>query len=275
MPTFLNSLFDPALNVATEITYQTSTSYLGRIFNARFYDEGGSRWFVNEPGVFNKVISAAFTADTPESTIDKTLVRVAESFKNGLMLWDVEPSLNSTMLKESLSAHGWVKSGEVRSMVLDLHALKVPAKTPSELTIELVESEEAFKEHIDIMSTGFGFPEPMARYLSNLNYGQTFLHDPNVYYYVGRVQGEPVTISLVLLCEGIAGIYNVATIPQARHQGFGTAITVVALQQALDLGYRIAAIQASEMGAPIYRALGFQDHFMFDSYALVKEGSAQ
>lgn len=271
MSKILDRLSHPALRTATEITYQMATNYIGRIFAARFYHEVGATWFVTNPIGFNKIVRTSLTIDTPKSIIDKTLRRIAESADDGPMIWDVGPSIHSATLEECLHANGWFKSGEVRSMVLDLHALKAPTKSPTGLTIELVESEEAFKQHVDAMSVGFDFPEPMARYLSNIDYGRIFLHDPSVYYYVGRVHGNVVAISLVLLCEGIAGIYNIATIPQMRHQGFGTAMTLAALHQALDLGYHIAVLQASEMGAPIYRSIGFQDHFMFESYVLQKD----
>jgi GNAT superfamily N-acetyltransferase len=156
-------------------------------------------------------------------------------------------------------------------MVLDLHALKTPADSPTGLTIELVKDEETFKHFIDTTIAGFAFPEPVARHLSNIEHGRTFLNDPATRYYLGRFQGEPVTVSVLLLCEGIAGIYNVATIPQMRRRGFGTAMTLVALREALALDYYIAVLQASEMGVQLYRDLGFQDHFTFDSYHLQRE----
>lgn len=184
------------------------------------------------------------------------------------MTWDINPSIRSTSLEERLHANGWSKHGKVRSMVLDLHALNKSMESPAGLTIELVDNEETFKHFIDTMIIGFEFPEPIARYLSKIDYGRTFLNDPAVRYYVGRVHGQVVAVSLVLLCEGIAGIYNVATIPQMRHQGFGTIMTRTALLDALDLGYHVAVLQASKMGVNVYRHLGFQDHLTFDTYSL-------
>jgi ribosomal protein S18 acetylase RimI-like enzyme len=158
-------------------------------------------------------------------------------------------------------------------MVLDLHTVKTPAKSPDGLTIRQVENEEMFRQHIDITIAGFEFPEPLARHLSSLDFGDRFLHNPDVYYYVGYVQGKPVAISVLSLDAGIAGLYNIATIPAMRRQGLATAMTLAALRQARDRGYHIAVLQASEMGAPVYRRLGFQDHFTFISYKL--PGSAE
>ncbi|GCE29798.1 hypothetical protein KDA_52820 [Dictyobacter alpinus] len=151
-------------------------------------------------------------------------------------------------------------------MVLDLQTLKMSAESPVELTIELVNDKEAFKQHINVMAAGFEFPEPLARHLSAIDYGETFRF-PTSRFYVGRVGGQAVAISLLQLSAGLAGIYNVATIPSMRQRGLGTAMTLAALLDARDLGYRIAVLQASEMGVNIYRQLGFQDHFLFDTYS--------
>jgi ribosomal protein S18 acetylase RimI-like enzyme len=264
----LKSLSHPALIQATEMTYQMAINYQGRILAATFYREPEAAWFVTDPIGLNRVVGTLFTIDTPRSIIDRTLKQIATSVAGGPMSWDVGPSLRNTSLEECLHANGWSKDEEVQSMVLDLHTVKMPAKSPDGLTIKQVEDEETFKQHIDTMIAGFEFPEPMAHYASGLDFGDKFLHDPATYYYVGYVQGKPVTISLVLLYAGIAGIYNIATIPQMRRQGLATAMTLAALRQARDLGYHIAVLQASEMGVHVYRRLGFQDHFTFDSYNL-------
>ena len=265
MSHILESLSDPALGRATEILYQTATNYLGSLFAARFYQTPEATWFVKNPVGLSRVVSTSLTAETPKRTIDATLKTIAASSQDAIT-WDIGPSLRSSRLEGDLRANGWSKEGEVRSMVLDLQALKRPTESPAELTIEQVEDEEAFKQHIHLMAVGFAFPEAVVRHLSAIDYGRTFLV-PTVRYYVGRVDGQTVAISLLLLSEGLAGIYNVATIPSMRQRGFGTAMTLAALRDARDLGYHIAVLQASEMGANIYRKLGFQDHFLFDSYS--------
>ena len=271
MSEILDSLSHPSLVKAAELTCQTAIGHLGRIFAARFYRESNATWFVTDPIGFNKVIDASFAADTSGSTIDETLKHIAASIApSDSISWGIGPSLRSTRLEDYLHTNGWSRNEEVQSMILDLNTLKIPVEDPTGLTIEVVDNLGALKQHLDVMTAGFGFPEPIVNYISGIDYDQTFLDLPGVRYYVGRVHGQAVAISLVLLCEGLAGIYNVATLPQMRHRGFGTAMTNAALLGALEQGYRIAVLQASEMGASIYRKLGFQDHFTFDSYSLNK-----
>ena len=75
--------------------------------------------------------------------------------------------------------------------------------------------------------------------------------------FVGYLRGEPVCCSQAMLSDGVAGLYNVATNAGYRRRGFGAAMTVAALRDARALGYRTAVLEASPMGEPIYRRLGF------------------
>jgi GNAT superfamily N-acetyltransferase len=271
MSEIIESLSDPALIQAVEANIQTGTNQIGNIFAATFYHEPEATWFVIESAGFNRVVSTSLTRDTPESDIDRTLKQIAKAVGDEPMSWYIGPSQRSASLEACLRANGWSKDEDLPSMILDLRKVNIPAKSPDGLTIQQVENEEMFKQHVDITIAGFEFAEPLARHLSGLDFGDRFLHDPDIYYYVGYVQGKPVAISILLLDAGIAGLYSVATIPSMRRQGLATAMILAALRQARDRGYHIAALQASEMGAPVYRRLGFQDHFTLISYKLSKD----
>lgn len=75
--------------------------------------------------------------------------------------------------------------------------------------------------------------------------------------YLARLVGAPVAVSQLFLGAGVAGIYCVGTLPQARRQGIGAAVTHAALVDARALGYNLAVLGASELGEPVYRRLGF------------------
>ena len=58
--------------------------------------------------------------------------------------------------------------------------------------------------------------------------------------------------------EGTAGIYHVDVLADARNQGFGKAVTAVALRAARELGYTLGVLSASSLGTPVYLRLGFR-----------------
>ena len=79
------------------------------------------------------------------------------------------------------------------------------------------------------------------------------------WHFAATLDGVPLGCATVFLGAGVAGLYHVATVPSARGQGIGKAVTLAALEHARDLGYRAAILHASKEGEPIYRQIGFQE----------------
>ena len=60
----------------------------------------------------------------------------------------------------------------------------------------------------------------------------------------------------IFLTGDVAGVYFVMTVPEARRQGIGAAITRYAVQ---DGDQRYAVLEASSAGKSVYAGLGFEE----------------
>lgn len=127
----------------------------------------------------------------------------------------------------------------------------VPAHPP-ELLVERVELHN-WNDFLDATARGFGMPpETVAALLV-----PSLLDDDRSRLFVGMVEGHAVATAVSIRTGTTVGIYNVATVPETRGRGIGTALTWHLLADA-DPGWEVAVLQASEMGRPIYERMGFR-----------------
>ena len=59
-------------------------------------------------------------------------------------------------------------------------------------------------------------------------------------------------------CDGDAGVFLVATLPEARGRGLSTGLLAAAMIEARDRGCEISTLQATKMGEPVYARLGYR-----------------
>ena len=76
--------------------------------------------------------------------------------------------------------------------------------------------------------------------------------------YLAEADGQPVSTATAWLGDGGVGIFNVATPPEFRGRGYGRAVTASAVRSGFADGADIAWLQASPLGEPVYRAMGFR-----------------
>ena len=80
----------------------------------------------------------------------------------------------------------------------------------------------------------------------------------------GRVEDRTVAVSMAFVEAGVVGIYGVATHPEWRRRGIGTAMTLRALEADPTLP---AVLQPSAMAEPMYAALGFRRFATFRAWS--------
>jgi GNAT superfamily N-acetyltransferase len=170
-----------------------------------------------------------------------------------------------------LLSRGLTFSEGGRGMAADLAALPDGPPTSPGLAIVAVEDRASFQSWVHVMRTGFGTPEVAESDL--LEVFAAIGSGPHMRTYLALMDGQPVATSQVFLAAGVAGIYQVTCLPEARGRGIGTAVTLAALLEARRRGYATAILQASDLGFPVYRRLGFRDYGRLNEYRYTSDAS--
>ncbi len=264
----------PSLIQGMENNLQELVRLWGRIIEATFHEDAECSWFISGLPfeLANGVSRVHITADDAGSTIEK-LMHNLMAYQTSLA-WFIGPSARPADLGQRLLAHGWRLDDDPPGMALDLLALDENIPISSKLRIEQVRNGEMLQQWIRVVVAGSEMPDSVLDFALSLYHKYGFVSSPSVRCYLGLLDGEPVTSSLLFLAGGVAGIYDVATLPHMRGQGFGTAITLAPLLDARRLGYRFGILQSSPMGLNVYRRLGFQTYCTFSLYLWSGENKA-
>ena len=168
--------------------------------------------------------------------------------------WWLDPAVEGTGWEELLGERGFGRDEGPPGMVIDLGAL--PPLAGGELEIERVTDDQMQGVWARTAAAGYGMPSAEGEALLGIMNG-IGLELP-IANYLGRLDGEAVGCSQLFLGAGVAGIYTVATLREARGRGVGAALTLAPLYDARELGYRVGILQSSEMGYRVYERLGFR-----------------
>ncbi len=179
--------------------------------------------------------------------------------------WLTHENVQSAEITKVLLAHGLTsRDAFATEMAVDLSLLPDCLSARPGLTIVPVDGEHTLKQWIHVASIGFRINESFEKVW--FDFFADAIFDTRFRTYLALLDGKPVATSQLFLSEGIAGIYNVSCIPDARGQGIGSAVTLAALLEARQIGCRIGVLQASKEGYNVYRRLGFQDYGKLSVY---------
>ena len=222
---------------------------------------------VVSPGISNAltntVLRCRLSADNADRVIDET----NEYFyaRGVVPYWRLCPGDLPADLGVRLEQKGLALEEEQPAMAVDLQKLNQDVRTPAGLKIERVSNAATLKEkHVWI--SRFAEGKSLATLLIHMFSVYGFDPESDWQHYIGVLNGRPVSCASVFCATGVAGIYAVLTLPEARRQGIGSLLTLQALLGARERGYRVGVLQSSEMGYNVYRRLGFETCFKIKTY---------
>lgn len=266
MSGILKDFSSSALITVIEANYCAFWAFFGHSPRVELHDEPRMMWLVSgipHPG-FNGVFRTQLVPDDIDARISETLTHFKA--RQLPMTWWTSPSTRPANLGRHLEAHGLAHTVEP-GMAVDLLALNQDLPKPSSLKIERVRDVETLKKFSHAADIGFGIPDSVGNAIFDIEASLGFGHHLPRHHYVGLLEGEPVATSTLLLGAGVAGIYTVATVLEARGQGIGSAMTLAPLREARAMGYRIGVLHSSQMGLNMYRRLGFKEYCKVNYYS--------
>ena len=232
-----------------------------RLPNAECYDQSDLFWVATSVPFppFNGVLRTRVQPEMVTPTVTNTLQHFIH--RDVPMLWVVSSTTQPADLGSHLVDHGLTHLNDDPGMAIDLRVLPSSLPYPVGFTVEPVTD-------LATLSMWCGFTDQAEIAEALIAWGTTLGFAPNrpIVHFLGRLDGRPVATATLVLGGGVAGIYNVMTIPEAQRQGIGALMTVSPLMMARERGYKLGILQSSQMAYPLYRRLGFQDYCQFRIY---------
>jgi GNAT superfamily N-acetyltransferase len=270
MDEFLTDLSPSALTRAiTENCYAFSPFSHGWE-GVEVYDGEDVNWVIT--GIRFPPTNCAFHTNLKPENVDSTIEKFKARgiAKNMPLSWYIGPETRPVNFTESLTAHGFTSRGDGAGMAIDLLAMNESEPIPVGLEIVEVKDKKTLEIWCHVAGAGFGIPQHAMPQLVKL-FQTEIKHKQPEKFFLGMLDGKPVSTSMYYLGEGVVGIYLVATVAEARNKGVGFAVTQAALKTGRALGYRVGILQASKMGQPVYTRMGFKEYCRVSSYQWLPE----
>ena len=146
---------------------------------------------------------------------------------------------------------GWTE----RSMAIT--SAPSPGGTPDEVEVRVVEDASAVVDYGRVVA--LANDDPGERERAPLLFHDETIIAPHIAAFVAYLDAEPIACAMTLVSHRVAGVFYVATVEHARRRGLGDALTRMAARTGFEMGADAAWLGASEMGAGLYRRIGFED----------------
>lgn len=240
----------------SDLNFAEANRELARRAGGAVLDEGGLLLFAGGhwlPALVNAVFPTA-TSLAPDDVL-----RRADAFfgarRRGYTVLCRAHADADVDLAVAAKAAGLDERGNPPGMVLERRlADAVPGDGIELRRVECAADAAAFGKVMASAYGTYGMPEECGPALVGT---LDVLCAPHIVAFLARRAGEPLAGAMMILTHGVAGVYWVGTTPAARGAGLAELCTRAAGNAGFDLGARVASLQASVMGEPIYRRMGY------------------
>jgi len=188
--------------------------------------------------------------------LQKTINEIFTFFEeqNTPFIWHTGSNILSKKLKEKLVKRNF-QIETLPGMALNLNIIPDKNKFIPNLEIIKIKNAEQIKWTTEVFCTVFDVKQNIV-----IDLLEASLNTQEIDFYLGLLDGKPVSTSGVVYASGVAGIYFISTLIEARKRGIGTASTYKPLFDAKKRGFQWAILHSSEMGVEMYKKMGFEHY---------------
>lgn len=217
------------------------------------------------PGVLATVIGVAPDRSMPNSVLYEdpaavtpdVLDEIAAAYEaEDVRAWTVWVRPGHGELGALLAARGHVRDAEPMLMAAEIDELDLAPRAELDL-----DPAPAWDEVGRLNDRAYGLPGDIEAILRRAD-------DPATSLWVARVDGAPAGCVAVRPHRGDAEVFFVAVVPEARGRGLSGELLRRALSAARAAGCSTTGLEATALGEPVYRAMGYRSLGRFGMWEL-------
>ncbi|MEN8242403.1 MAG: GNAT family N-acetyltransferase, partial [Chloroflexota bacterium] len=220
-------------------------------------------------GVAHPMVNSVVQTHLEKNGIEAKIQGLVDRFRKKRLpfMWYVWPNSSPSDLGGQLLEQGLSHSHDSPAMLANLAKLPDEVIQPDRLHIEQVRSEEMLADWRIPFELGYQLPDEVNDLFSSIYQHLGLTVDDSIQHFIAYLDDQPAACATMYYGkDGVAGVWNIATIPEARGKGIGTAITWQGCVDARQRGYEHAILLSSEMGYSVYQKLGFKEKFSAEVY---------
>jgi ribosomal protein S18 acetylase RimI-like enzyme len=183
------------------------------------------------------------------------------------LVWIVHPTSQPKDLGARLSARGLEEAEIAPGMVARIADVPSPDPLPDGVELERLAPGTRL-DYLELVAWRYSLPDAaMGPLLSVMQARQIGEPGSPTVAWVARMDGTVVSKATLHVGGGVAGIYGVATKPEARGLGLARTLTTIACDEARRQGVAGVVLHSTPMAFNLYRSLGFEQVTEFRLYA--------
>jgi hypothetical protein len=169
-------------------------------------------------------------------------------------------------LRVACAAAGLEQFGEAVPQMLVLAPLPDPGPLDG-VSVGWADDEAGVADFVAVNAEAYAtYGMPVEVLPELFDRAKAVVDDPAAHVVIARRDGAAIATAMMYESDGVASLQWVGTIPGARTSGLGALVTTATTNLAFERGATSCSLQASPMGEPVYRRLGYETIYRYAEY---------